>query len=350
MSIRIPSRIKRAAKVLFAPLPAAPQAEDPLRESLLHQIKAAPSSGIAHQRLADYYAKQNAFVRAIAEYRTALAFERSSVALRSLADAYRSGGYSAFLEGTEAAQLTPEVASKVIPRSAGTGPSHETALRSLDSQLYQRIGATAARIKELYGDKPVRILDVGGGDGALCLFLPDAEYVLAEPATNGLSGDVVLPDRSFDVVALCHVLEHIPTDARDNFLSKLCLKARGHLLIVGPLAVSSFDGLGDRLAYEITKASWAAEHIACVLPTMDSIKAFARREGFPVTITPNGDAAAVFWMVFASYFASKSGESAALARVTEFFNTHLSERMTNPVQPNDFIVELSLAADRVKRG
>ncbi|HEY7390860.1 MAG TPA: hypothetical protein VH640_20255, partial [Bryobacteraceae bacterium] len=107
--------------------------------------------------------------------------------------------------------------------------------------------------------------------------------------------------------------------------------------------VSSYDGMGDRLAYDITKAPWAAEHISCVLPTMDSIKAFAQREGLSLTITPNGEAAAVFWMVFASYFASKSGELAALARVTEFFNTHLSERMTNPLQPNDFIVELGAA-------
>src|SRR5262249_25029593 len=155
-------------------------------------------------------------------------------------------------------------------------------------------------------------------------------------------GDVALPESSFDVVVLCHVLEHIPTDARDSFLSKLCLKSRGQVLITGPLAVAPHDGLGDRLAYEITNEAWAAEHIACILPTTEFVKAFAERKGFPVTITVNGNAAAVFWIVFARYFASKSDEGVALARITQFFNTHMADQMTNPHQPNDFIVELSV--------
>ena len=161
---------------------------------------------------------------------------------------------------------------------------------------------------------------------------------------------MALPDESFDVVVLCHVLEHVPTDARDDFLSSLCRKSRGFVLIVGPLAVSAYDGLGDRLAYEITRAPWAAEHIACKLPTMESVQKFAERKGFPVTITANGNAAAVFWIVFASYFATKCGEGAALDRVTRFFNTHLCNQMTNPLQPNDFIVELSVGEAPIQDG
>ena len=305
----IPRRIKRAAKILFAPL-ATPAPPDPSWESLLQRIHAAPASAAAHQGLGDYYARRSSFVRAAAEYRTALAFERTEAAAYSLA---------------------------AIP----IGHDGETT-RCMDSPVYQRIRATALRIKDLYGDKTVRILDVGGGDGSLCLFLPNAEYVLAEPMVNGLTGDVNLPERSFDVVVLCHVLEHVPTDARDGFLSKLCLKSRGQVLITGPLASSANDGLSDKLVYEITKAPWAGEHLACVLPTMDSMKAFAQSEGFPVTITPNGNVAADFWFVFASYFASLAAERATLARITQFFNTYLAEGMINPLHPNDFIVELSV--------
>jgi len=348
LGVRIPSRIKRAAKIVFSPLPAAGASEeDSLRESLLQRIQASPASGTAHQTLGDYYFSHEYFIRAIAQYRTALAFDKTPAAMRSLAEAYRAGGYPALAAETAAALSAPQS----LASNASTAPQDdEIGLQSLDASVYQRIRATAIRIKELYGGKPVRVLDIGGGEGALSLFLPAAEYVLAEPATNGLAGDVDLPERSFDVVVLCHVLEHIPTEARDRFLSALCNKSRGQVLIVGPLAVSAYDGLGDRLAYEITKAAWAAEHIACQLPTRESVKTFAERAGIPVAIAPNGDAAAVFWIVFASYFARRSGEEEALDRITRFFNTHLSEKMTNPAQPNDFIVELAVGRAPLREG
>ena len=59
-----------------------------------------------------------------------------------------------------------------------------------------------------------------------------------------------------------------------------------------------------------------------------------------LTITPNGNAAGVFWNIFASYFAGKASLGAELDRINRFFNAHLSDEMTNPHQPNDFIVEL----------
>ena len=353
MKIRIPSPIKRAAKILFSPIPRshllpAFSVDSSLRESLLQRIKDSPTNDAAHRELGDYYAKRGAFVKAIAEYRTALAFARSTTTMRSLADAYRGGGYSALAAATTASLSAPQFVTATTIKSATVESDDQLALHSLDAAVYQRLRATATRIKELYSGKTLRVLDIGGGDGALCLFLPEAEYVLAEPATNGLTGNATLPEKSFDVVVACHVLEHIPAVARDTFLVELCHKSRGQVLILGPFVTAAAMGLSDQLVYEITKASWAAEHIACKLPTIDSVKAFAERNRLPVTVTSNGNAAAVFWIVFASYFAGESGLGTELDCITRFFNAHLSDQMTNSLQPNDFIVELCVGGTGIR--
>jgi hypothetical protein len=344
MSIRIPSRIKLASRILFAPISLSSflpgfLKKDTLREPLLERIHANPTSAAAHQELGDYYAKRRAFISAIAEYRTALAFEKTPATARSLAHAYRAGGFPGLAE--EATVSLAGAQTIAATASSSAPPDDRPALQSLGAECYQRLSAVASRIKALYPDKGVRVVDVGGGDGALCLFLPHVEYVLAEPTTNGMTGETPLPEAAFDVVTACHVLEHVPADARDGFLSALCRKSRGHVLILGPFATGPDDSLADRLIYEITKAPWAAEHIACTLPTIESVKAFAEHKGLQVTVTPNGNRAAVFWMILASYFAGMSGEAMVLVLINQFFNAHLSEQMTNPIQPNDFILELS---------
>ena len=131
-----------------------------MRESLLQRIKVTPTSCTAHRELGDYYAKRNAFVSAIAEYRTALAFERTTATVRSLADAYRAGGYPALAAETTAS-LAPQFIPVDVTKSVECGADDENSLRSLDASVYQRIRATATRIKELYCGKPVRVLDVG---------------------------------------------------------------------------------------------------------------------------------------------------------------------------------------------
>ncbi len=344
MKIRVPTRVKRAAKILFSPV-ALPSwgRTDSQRESLLQRIKSAPTSGAAHRELGDYYAQRRMFIRAIAEYRTALAFEETSATTRSLADAYRAGGYSALTARAAASLLPPQPVTVTTTESEPIRPNDRAVLHSLDPARYQRLRATANRIEALHPDCPPRVLDVGGGDGALCLFLPEAEYVLAEPATNGLGGGTALPERSFDVVVACHVLEYVPVGARDRFLFELCRKCRGHVLILGPFeGDAAVDELAERLVYQITKADWAAEHLDCKLPTIDSVKAFAERAGLPITVTANGNAAAVFWMIFAMHFAGASGAGPELDCITRFFNAHMSDKMTNSLQANDFMVELSV--------
>lgn len=320
-------------------LPVEQNSNNSVRQVLLDRIKAEPNNATAYKELGDYYAQRDALVTGISQYRTALAFEKSETTLRSLAAAYRKAGYVDFAQRTLAELSTSLESSK---RATAVSKDQST-LQALDATRYQRLWMIARRTKELYNDHPPRVLDVGGSDGALCLFLPESEYVLAEPTTNGLTAtELRLPDHSFDIVLACEVMEHMPLEMRERFLSQLCLKSKGYVLLLQYFAVTGIEFQTDRLVYEITKVDWAHEHLANQLPTLGFVQEFAKRNQLSITVTPNSASAALYWIVFAYYFAGVAQREAELERVTRFFNAHYAEQMTNPLQPNDYLIELNL--------
>jgi len=111
--------------------------------------------------------------------------------------------------------------------------------------VLERIGATASAI-------PIEarsLLDVGAGDGLLGTILverkPHLKVVSADRSlvalrhatTVRVASDVVrLPflDRSFDVVAACEVLEHLPVGVFEEALREICRVAGRWLLITVP--------------------------------------------------------------------------------------------------------------------
>ena len=142
-------------------------------------------------------------------------------------------------------------------------------LLKLPNHTYIRLRELAGRIRALFpGDlSAVRLLDIGGGAGYLACFLPEVQYVLAEPAVNGISAlDLPFDRKSFDCVVACHVLEHIEDGAKNAFLDNLCDLARSNVILQNPFLMG--DPYLDQLAaddlelgWEIIGAPWVKEHI-----------------------------------------------------------------------------------------
>jgi hypothetical protein len=225
-------------------------------------------------------------------------------------------------------------------------------LGSVEHNLFFRMKTIADEIKKNHlKDQPISIMDVGGGNGLLAQFLPEnAEYCLVEPMVNGLDSNVLpIPKKKFSVVAACHVFEHIPFNERNNFLDKLCEQADDSVILVNPFEIDKgMDKKRLELFWEITAAKWAKEHIKCSLPTLRSIKEFAKARNKSISITPSGTSALSAAMVFVEYFGKKAFKFGDFERITRFFNLLPEDIITNERSPNVHIVTLRDRLDAKK--
>jgi len=213
----------------------------------------------------------------------------------------------------------------------------------MNHNQYFRFYSLSSAIKERNHPNQISVLDVGGGDGHLAQFIPEASYVLAEPSVNGISGmDLPFADKSFDYVIACHVLEHIPQSTRNQFLDQLLSKAKIGLILLNPFYIEKT--LVDerlRLFIEITGADWARQHSECTLPRIEMIKNYSNIRGLECNIQPNGTLTTSMTMVFVDYFARKAGLTQDLKKVNRFLNLHYSNILNNDNFPNAYLVTLT---------
>jgi len=296
-----------------------------LQEALARQ----PLDAALHMDLARTYLDMERFHAAVGTARTGLALGYPGAdGVRLLERAYSGAGLERLARAAGAA-----AEARLDRADADEG------LLDLPPVVYHRLEAIAARCQAAAVKAPLGILDVGGGEGQLASLLPDAEYCLAEPTINGLEASA-FASRTFDVVVACHVLEHVPDEAKEGFLGDLCDLARRRVILLGPVSEDPAGPAIDALVHRITGADWAAEHLACGRPSLQMLRRFAEARGLTCTILPHGDQAATFWMIFAEHFADDPAKAETLSELGRFSNAHFHDRLSHPALPNDYLVEL----------
>jgi SAM-dependent methyltransferase len=215
-------------------------------------------------------------------------------------------------------------------------------LKRMNHNQYFRFYSLASEILERGGDSGVSILDVGGGQGQLAAFIPEASYCLAEPKINGISGiDLPFPDSSFDYVVSCHVLEHIPPEQRETFLDQLLSKSKLGVILLNPFHIE--ETLVEerlKLFVEITNAEWAKEHLECTLPKLEDIQDYAAKRKLHVDVKPNGTLTTSMAFVFIDYFAAKSGRHKDLRKLNAFVNEKYASILHSSEYPNAYMIYL----------
>lgn len=318
------------------------------RKKFLQDILRNPENPVAHGNLGDQYATQKKWIEAIAEYRTSLSLGATDkLVYLALANAYSAFGQ---------VELARSVLGKILSDGDDKATAQAVAIQSklqsrasrplgeFNHNRYYRLRTLADHITNLCDNSNISLLDIGGGDGALSLFLPDCRYVLAEPTVNGLSVND-FSEKSFDIVVACHVLEHILTEERSRFLDSLASRAKHYVVLLNPFFQPG-EFLEERLklVIKLTNSPWAKEHMHCTLPTLQELQDFALGRDYEIKISPNGSLATTLAFVFLDHYASSAGRINDLKEINNFYNTFFFNKLTDSKVPTGYLVELRVAS------
>jgi len=160
-----------------------------------------------------------------------------------------------------------------------TTPPH---IRVFDFSYITRYKILATLISEASKKiKNPKILDVGGYNGPLERFFPEAELtildVIEHKAKNYVQASgtkMPFDDGSFDIVVSSDTLEHIPAAQRDNFISEMLRVSNGYVILGAPFsspAVVNAEEIADGFYKSMTNESyiWLKEHREYGLPKTD---------------------------------------------------------------------------------
>lgn len=218
-------------------------------------------------------------------------------------------------------------------------------LETLVHNQYFRFSTLQKELLQLEPSGKFSMIDVGGGIGRLSQFLPEADYCLAEPSVNAISGSQLpFVDNSFDYVVSCHVLEHIPLVERDQFLDELARPARKAVILLNPFEVpGTFIEERLHLFYELIDAEWALEHLECTLPKLEDLETWAGSRGYQINIQPNGTLTTSAAMVFVEHYARIAEKTEDLARINQFFNSRMGPIIDSERIPNAYLATIKLS-------
>ncbi len=149
---------------------------------------------------------------------------------------------------------------------------------------FVRLKASAEAIKKLVSS-PAKLLDAGGYDGALALFLPNYQIDVIDPATTGGSVlNIPALDRSYDAIVAVDVLEHIEPNSRASALAEFARVAASHIVLNYPCRDSKE---AQELALKLTNNALIVDHVRWELPDSDWVLSELAKFGFKGSIVPH---------------------------------------------------------------
>lgn len=208
------------------------------------------------------------------------------------------------IEGVELEPTDTPGISKVIV----TNPE---ARKDLSWDRFVRLKAAAAAAGKTTS---ASVLDAGGYDGALGLFMPEATMDLIDPATTGgCVLNIPVPDGAYDLVMAIDVLEHIEPKDRSQALSEFARVARKSVILNYPCRDSK---AAQELMFKLTNNSLVKEHVQWELPDSHWVLDELRKHNFEGTVQAYASIA-----VWLGQYATQN----LVSQVSKQLNAHLVE-------------------------
>ncbi len=258
-----------------------------------------------------------------------------------LASAYASAGRPALAHAIESSASFLQGAERALDGQYPVVKDDD--LLSLNHNQYYRFLTLQQAVRDMgHGLEHLSILDVGGGGGELASFLPEFEYFLADPGTNGISSEhLSFFKKPFDFVVACHVLEHIPKDLRWDFLDGLVSLSRHGLVLLNPFHndfSSQIEGL--ELVVELIGADWAKEHLQFTLPKQSDVEDWAAARGHSISVEVNGTQPFSLVAEFNDFYMSKLQAQSDRQKINRFLNKTISKNIDNKEIPTALLVKI----------
>lgn len=189
---------------------------------------------------------------------------------------------------------------------------------------YIRLNAAARVINDLKEESDT-VLDIGGLDGALALFMPSTIVEVIDLATTGSDfATMEIDDGMFDIVAAIDVLEHVHPDERDAFLSKLARVARKMIILNYPSIQSS---QAQEAVLGVCENEFIRQHVDWKLPETGWVMGYLSALGFRCEAAEYGNIA--LWA--GQFIASQMADANAAALNRYLIENHLDEPFTKPL-------------------
>ena len=154
-------------------------------------------------------------------------------------------------------------------------------LKEFDPSYITRYAITAELIRRVTSrsKKKMKILDVGGYNGALQDFLPQHDITIVDMVDDSKLKNYIkasgakmpFKDNQFDVVVSCDTLEHIKPNERDDFISEMLRVSKNNVFICAPFGtkrVEDAELMADSFYKSMAGESyiWLKEHRDFGLP------------------------------------------------------------------------------------
>lgn len=157
-----------------------------------------------------------------------------------------------------------------------------SARKELTWDRYVRLKATADATQSIACHT---ILDAGGFDGALGLFLPQYKIDLIDPVTTGGSVlQIPASENCYDVVAAVDVLEHIEPAKRAQALKEFARVAKSCIILNYPCQDSKS---AQEIVLQLINNDFIREHVIWDLPDSNWVLNELARYGFTGKLTPH---------------------------------------------------------------